>query len=90
MSNEINEEWPDRINVMKIVSYDIETIFEQIKESNKQMKEDDESFDENVEITLQDVIDRIYTYALDEMSCGWGHQADLRDLIFQDENGEEY
>jgi hypothetical protein len=54
------------------------------------MKEDDESFDENVEITLQDIIDRIYSYALDEMSCGWGHKADLRDLIFQDENGEEY
>lgn len=83
MSSEINEEWPQRINVMKVVSYDVETIFEQIKEDNRAIGED-------LEIDLDDIIEKIHTYALDEMSCGWGHQADLRDLIFQDENGEEY
>jgi hypothetical protein len=29
-------------------------------------------------------------YANDDFSCGWGHKADMNDLIFQDENGEEY
>ena len=83
MSSEINEEWPTRINVMKVISYDVETIFDQIKEDNR-------ATGEELNIELDDIIEMIHNYALDDMSCGWGHQAKLNELIFQDENGEEY
>lgn len=72
-----DEVFPERINVMKVITYDVEGIRQQIVA-------------ENVEVTLEEVMDRIYLYAKDDFSCGWGHEASIRDLIFTDENGEEY
>lgn len=77
MSEELNEEWPERINVMKVITYDVESIRQQI-------------VGDNGEVTLEEVIERIYSYVKDDFSCGWGHEADIKDLILQDENGEEY
>lgn len=77
MSEEFNEEWPERINVMKVITYDVESIRQQI-------------VGDNGEVTLEEVIERIYSYVKDDFSCGWGHEADIKDLILQDENGEEY
>lgn len=71
------ENLPERINVMKLITYDVESICEQISEDSG-------------EVTLEEVIQRIHLYAKDDFSCGYGHEANLRDLIFTDENGEEY
>lgn len=71
------EVFPERINVSKIITYDVETIRQQI-------------VDDNEEITFENVMERIYLYAQDDFGCGWGHKNNLKDLIFQDENGEEY
>jgi hypothetical protein len=83
MDNELPEEWPEKVNVIKVVSYDVEKVINQIKEDNRDTGEE-------LEITLDDVIEMIHEYAKDDFSCGWGHRTDVSDLIFQDENGEEY
>lgn len=83
MDNELPEEWPEKVNVIKVVSYDVEKVINQIREDNRDTGEE-------LEITLDDVIEMIHEYAKDDFSCGWGHRTDVSDLIFQDENGEEY
>lgn len=83
MSKEFNNEWPERINVIKTITYDTEHIFNQIKEDNRSTGND-------IDIDLDDIIEMIHNYANDDFSCGWGHKTDLTDLIFMDENGEEY
>jgi hypothetical protein len=83
MDNELPEEWPERINVTKVISYDVEKVVEQIREDNRDS-------DNELEITLDDVIEMIHEMARDDFSCGWGHRTDVSDLIFQDESGEEY
>jgi hypothetical protein len=83
MDNELSEDWPERINVTKVISYDVEKVVEQIREDNRDS-------DNELEITLDDVIEMIHEMARDDFSCGWGHRTDVSDLIFQDESGEEY
>lgn len=83
MSDEFPEEWPERINVIKVISYDVEKVINQIKEDNRDSGEE-------LEITLDDVIEMIHEYTKDDFSCGWGHRINVDDLIFQDENGEQY
>ena len=83
MSKKFDEDWPRRINVTKVLTYDTEIIYEQILEDNR-------ASDGDLDIELDDIIEKIYTYAKDDFSCGFGHSAVIRDLIFQDENGEEY
>jgi hypothetical protein len=83
MDNELPEEWPERINVTKVISYDVEKVVEQIREDNRDS-------DNELEITLDDVIEMIHEMARDDFSCGWGHRTNVSDLIFQDESGEEY
>lgn len=84
MTDEINEEWPKYINVVKTITYEVEHILNQIKEDNRT------TGGEELEIGLDDIVEMIHHYANDDFSCGWGHKTDLNDLIFIDENGEEY
>jgi hypothetical protein len=77
------EVFPERINVTKVITYDVEGVRQQIISDNR-------AKDEEIEVTLEDVIEMIYHYAKDDFSCGWGHQGYINDLIFTDENGEEY
>jgi hypothetical protein len=83
MSKEFDEDWPRRINVTKVLTYDTEIIYDQILEDNRASNGD-------LDIELDDIIEKIYTYVKDDFSCGWGHEVNIRDLIIQDENGEEY
>jgi hypothetical protein len=83
MDNELPEEWPERIHVTKTISYSVEKMINQIREDNRDTGEE-------LEITLDDVIEMIHEYAKDDFSCGWGHRVDVSDLVFQDESGEEY
>ena len=67
-----------RINVMQIFSYDVEQIVQQIREDNR-AGEDDE-----LEITLDDVLERIKYLSEDDFVGNSGH------VVFQDENGNDY
>jgi hypothetical protein len=83
MTKDFNGEWPTRINVIKTITYETEHIYNQILEDNRSTGND-------IEVGLDDIIEMIHHYANDDFSCGWGHKADMNDLIFMDENGEEY
>jgi hypothetical protein len=83
MANKFEAEWPKRINAIKVISYDTELIYQQILEDNR-------SSDGELDIDISDIMEKIYNYATDDLSCGWGHKENLKNLIFQDENGEEY
>jgi hypothetical protein len=83
MENEFNEEWPKRITAHKVITYDTEIAYEQILEERKEDKDD-------TPVTFEDVVERILELAKVDFSCGWGHQADITDLIITDENGDDY
>ena len=68
---------PARINVTKVMTYDVQEIINSLTAQG--MK--DPSFD--------DVLGMVEEFVKDDFSCGWGHEADTDDLIFTDENGEE-
>jgi hypothetical protein len=63
-----------RINVMQIFSYDVDQIVQQLREDNRVGDDDD------LEITLDDVLERISTMAEDD----FGYKAGL---IYQDQDG---
>ena len=71
------ETMPKRINVMKVISYDVEKVMEQLNNDGVS----NPSFD--------DILERVREYTVDDFSCGWGHEADPDELTYQDENGEE-
>ena len=72
---------PERINVMKVVTYDVARIQEAIHEENPEKNLDD--------ITIEDCLARIEDWVSSDFACGYGHEVNTGDLIFQDENGEE-
>ena len=80
---------PERVNAMRVISYDVATIVEQIKAD----RESEVIYDRNgarplasdEPITLADVMDRIENYCYDDFA----EVTHLRDLIFQDENGRD-
>ena len=66
---------PQRINAMKVVSYDVQQIAEALMAENEI---------EADEVTLEMVMDRVETWASEDIN-------ESRDdmIIYQDENGEE-
>ena len=80
---------PERVNVMRVISYDVATIVEQIKadRDSEVIYDKDGSYRLSADepITLADVMDRIENYCYDDFA----EVTHLRDLIFQDENGTE-
>lgn len=73
------ESMPERINVMKVVTYDVQQIINDLAESG----EDGDT------ITIDDVMRIVEDYARDDFSCGWGHQEPVNNLIFQTSDGED-
>lgn len=73
MSREI---LPRRITAMRSVTYDVDEIRETLNGLNDNPK-------------LEDIMEVIESYVVDDLSCGWGHEVRLKDIIFQDENGDE-
>jgi len=71
----------ERINVMRVITYDVAKIEQMILEENPEKNLDD--------ITIEDCLARIEDWVSSDFSCGHGHETDTGDLIFQDENGEE-
>jgi hypothetical protein len=73
-------ELPERINVMKVISYDVNQIANDIHA---------ETEIPHGEITLWDIMQRVEVWVESDFSCGHGHETNTRDLIFHDENGED-
>lgn len=73
MSREI---LPRRITAIRPVTYDVDEIRETLNGLNDNPK-------------LEDIMEVIKSYVVDDLSCGWGHEVRLEDIIFQDENGDE-
>lgn len=71
------ETMPARINVTKVISYDVPQLIADLIAQGME------------EPTFDDVIGMVEEFAKDDFSCGWGHEADVDDLIFTDENGED-
>jgi len=72
------DETPTRINVMKVVTYDYQQIASDLEAQG--MKDP----------TFDDVLGMIEEFAKDDFSCGYGHEASLRGLIFTNsDTGEE-
>jgi hypothetical protein len=69
----------ERVNVMKVVSYDVSEVIEELKRT----------WGAEV-ITLDDVMTRIEEWAEREFGCdSCGHKHRVGDLIFQDQDGED-
>jgi hypothetical protein len=69
---------PERINVMKVVTYDFQKISDDMFEATGLRP-----------IHVAEAVDWIEDWVLEDFGCGHGHAPALRDLIFQDENGED-
>lgn len=80
---------PERVNVMRVISYDVATIVEQIRAEREHEimydKRGARPLSSMPPITIEDVVDRIENYCYDDFAG----EVYLRDLIFQDENGTE-
>lgn len=72
---------PERINVMRVVSYDVTKLIDDLREMNVGLNLDD--------ITTDQLLDYIQDWVAEDLACGWGHTIDPRGLIYQDENGNE-
>lgn len=68
---------PKYVNVTKVVTYTVASVMQDMMEEN------------GVQPTFDEIMTRITSYAEDDFSCGWGHKADVDELIYTDENGEE-
>ena len=69
---------PERINVIKVVTYDFQKISDDMLEATGLRP-----------IHVAEAVDWIEPWVIEDFGCGYGHQPVLRDLIFQDENGED-
>lgn len=68
---------PERVNVMKVITYDVADVLTHLHEDGI----DDPDIGQVVEL--------IERWCLDDFSCGFGHEADMSELRFTDEDGNE-
>lgn len=90
----VNDELPVVVNAQRNVSYTVEDVVKAILEertANEWTNSSGETGGQasTLEVTLEDVMERIEQWAVNDLSCGWGHEADLGDIEFicVDENG---
>jgi len=69
-----------RINVMRVFTYDVDTIIQQLREDNRVGDDDD------LELTLDDVLERVQLIAEEDFNSGLR----LKELLFSDEYGNDY
>jgi len=67
---------PERINVMKVISYDVQNIMESIVAMDS-----DRDFDS---ITLEEVMEQVEAWVQEDFPADR-----IKDLIIQDQDGEE-
>ena len=69
-----------RINVMRVFTYDVDTIVQQLREDNRVGNDDD------LELTLDDVLERVQLIAEEDFNS----EVRLKELLFSDEYGNDY
>ena len=69
-----------RITVMRVFTYEVDAIVEQLREDNRVGNDD------NLELTLQDVFERINLHAEED----FGAPLSGGELLFTDEHGNNY
>lgn len=69
-----------RINVMRVFTYEVDTIIQQLREDNR-IGDDDE-----LELTLDDVLERIQFQAEEDFDS----PIRAKELLFSDEHGNNY
>jgi predicted transcriptional regulator len=67
-------ELPKRINVMKVISYDVQDIVERLTENDETLRT----------VTLEEVMEQVEAWVQEDFPADR-----IKDLIIQDENGEE-
>lgn len=75
----MSEQLPERINVMKVITYDVQQIVNDLIESGH----------EDGAVTIDDVMEYIDSLVQEDFGCGWGHTANTGDLIYQTSDGED-
>lgn len=73
---------PERINVLKVITYDVEKVVQDIVQSRSYGEDGAAPGDYAVEITVDDVMEWIMDWVEEDFGS-------IDGLIFQDENGEE-
>jgi hypothetical protein len=69
-----------RINVMRVFTYDVDVIVQQLREDNRVGDDDD------LELTLDDVLERVQLIAEEDFNS----PIRLKELLFSDEYGNDY
>ena len=69
-----------RINVMRVFTYDVDVIVQQLREDNRVGDDDD------LELTLDDVLERVQYIAEEDFNS----PLRLKELLFNDEHGNDY
>ena len=68
----------ERVNVMKVASYEVSHVIEELKRTRAEV------------VTLDDVMTLIEDWAEREFGCdSCGHKQRVGELIFQDQDGED-
>lgn len=76
----VGGELPTHINATQVVTYTVNDIVQQILEERN-------GADETLEVTLDDVLERVYKYAESDFACEWGHTSELTNVVFTDNEG---
>jgi hypothetical protein len=69
-----------RINVMRLFTYEVESIVQQLREDNRVGDSDE------LELTFDDIMERIEYIAEEDFNS----QFKVRELLFSDEHGNDY
>jgi hypothetical protein len=69
-----------RINVMRVFTYEVDTIVQQLREDNRC------GDDEELELALDDILERIGYIAEEDFNSNFK----VRELLFSDEHGNNY
>lgn len=70
----MSESLPERINVMKVITYDVQDIVERLTENDETLRE----------VKLDEVMQQVLAWIEEDFPA-----ERIKDLIIQDENGEE-
>lgn len=67
-------ELPERINVMKVISYDVQDIVERLTENDETLRT----------VTLEEVMEQVEAWVQEDFPADR-----IKDLIIQDQDGED-
>lgn len=73
----MSDSMPKYVTVIKSITYDTQEILNSLTAQGHESPDFD------------DVVGMVEEFAKDDFSCGWGHGADIKDLIFQTSDGDE-